>query len=52
MNCLKNSKTISAIIHFIPFVTDGRKIAKASGYNLNYLIENDLCAGKTKFQWS
>lgn len=43
---LQRTGNYTPIIHFEPLKVDGRWIKKASGYNLHYLIENDLCAGK------
>lgn len=34
------------VIHFQPITVDGRNIKQASGYNLKYLLDNNLCVGQ------
>lgn len=43
---LQRTGTYKPIIHFEPLTVDGRKIKKASGYNMAYILKHDLCPGK------
>lgn len=44
---LNKTGRYTPIVHFEPFVIDGRSISKASGHNLDWLVKNDVKKGST-----